>query len=363
MAQKDTIISGYTDNIKSLYYDFKNDIDDLIYLCKNNPSKIKKSAAVDSSITVQLDNKTKMSMCDIIKMTAEWTVWIGKVSDKTIQLPLSFAYILAESIGESVDFINDLAHKGIEFVVDWITKQLNKIGKLTDRLLKWCIKRLKLVTLNVKKWVLYGQLFILKMTRGVLQSMQGGKFIEGIQDAYKWIVNAIKKTAEIIDIGLKYIDMTIDMLVTGFFSIDGGAMCFLLTPKTIMTGVYSCKVNQPEETHTICDGISDKVFDLTNEYIEKKKTARKAIKTAYVAKQLAIAQSIGDIPDMPGIELDAISDDDVTAFIKSILSLYLVSEPLPKYERLSLTNLGYMYWLIMGFEPAMKKCFGFPGQP
>ena len=84
---------------------------------------------------------------------------------------------------------------------------------------------------------------------------------------------------------------------------------------------------------------------------------------AYVSKQLAIAQSTGNIPDMPGIELDAISNSDVNAFIKSILSLYLVSEPLPKYERISLTNLGYMYWLIMGFEPAMKKCFGFPGYP
>lgn len=363
MAQKDTITLGYTENIKSLYYDFKKDLDDLIYLCKNNPSKIKKDKAVDSAITVKLDNKTKMTMCDIVRVTAEWTVWIGEVSDKTIQLPLSFAYILAECTGESIDYINNLAHKGIEFVIDWTTKQLNKIGKLTDRLLKWCVKQLKLVTLNVKKWVLYGQLFILKMTRGLLQSMQGGKFIEGIQDTYKWIINAIKKTADVIDIGLKYIDMTIDMLVTGFFALDGGAMCFLVTPKTIMTGVYSCRVNQPEETHTICDGISDKVFDATDEYKEKKKKARKAIKMAYVSKQLAIAQSTGDIPDMPGVVLDAISDTDVNTFIKSILSLYLVSEPLPKYERLTLLNLGYMYWLIMGFEPAMKKCFGFPGYP
>ena len=45
--------------------------------------------------------------------------------------------------------------------------------------------------------------------------------------------------------------------------------------------------------------------------------------------------------------------------IESIVSSIPVPQALPKFEKLSLTNLGFLAWLITGFEPAGLKSFGF----
>jgi hypothetical protein len=39
------------------------------------------------------------------------------------------------------------------------------------------------------------------------------------------------------------------------------------------------------------------------------------------------------------------------------------AEAVPRYEKLSITNVRFLVFLVTGFEPAGKNTFGIPGFP
>ena len=65
------------------------------------------------------------------------------------------------------------------------------------------------------------------------------------------------------------------------------------------------------------------------------------------------------------VNLKKIDNKEIRNIIKSafIGILLNLSEPLPKYEKLMITNIRFLLWLTLVFEPGMKQSFGIPGMP
>ena len=82
------------------------------------------------------------------------------------------------------------------------------------------------------------------------------------------------------------------------------------------------------------------------------------------AKGMAAASSATGftLPQFPNLE--AFDIKKIKPLIETLmLPLQFTADPLPRYEKLNILNIGFLIFLITGFEPAAKQSFGIPGMP
>lgn len=115
--------------------------------------------------------------------------------------------------------------------------------------------------------------------------------------------------------------------------------------------------------------ISDRVPQSMKLAIEKIEdgmaVANTAVKTATIASGAALGvASLADgkfeIPQSVCKTMEIMTAASMMASIDKLLLLIPTAYPLPKYEELSLTNVGFLVWLVTGFIPAGAKSFGLP---
>lgn len=355
------IVNTYTDNLDIIYKNFEKHIDDIKFLCENTPNKISKNIDNNNSIEITSDNVDENTLCKILDDIMEWTNWSANLIAKSVELPLKTAECIALAIGETQEFINELLSKSVEYIVNWINEQLDKFKN--SKFIKKIIKKLKLITLKIKKALLNGQLKVYNCMNSVLLSIKDGKFVGAMNATFGAIINAIKSVCAILDNALLILDTLIKSLGTMFLSLDGGTMGFFATPKTLINGKIKLDIIATEPNNDICNGVAELVVNGLNEIIKGIKLSNKGIKEAYIASQIAKYELTGEIPDGAEINLTNITTDEIKNKLLSLLSLFIQSEALPKYENLKITNLGFLAWLTLSFEPAMKQTFGLPGYP
>ena len=61
--------------------------------------------------------------------------------------------------------------------------------------------------------------------------------------------------------------------------------------------------------------------------------------------------------------LQLLDPEKIIKGIEFIVQLIPIPQALPKYEKISIINLGYVAWLLTSFELGGKRSFGMPGMP
>ena len=178
------------------------------------------------------------------------------------------------------------------------------------------------------------------------------------------VVSHITQAAVAINNILNIIS-SITTAISGQFAmnVNGAGMAFFPTPKSIIkTEILVANTNM-STTYSI-PPIVDLLISEAETQWERTKGQIKNAKVAQMgmAGMNSVTSATGFNPGSFG-ELPQFDPQTIRTAIYAILQTLTEAEALPKYEKLNVTNIRFMTFLMTGFEPAGKCTFGIPGYP
>lgn len=223
------------------------------------------------------------------------------------------------------------------------------------------LKRLQLCLLRAKRLVVKIKLKIAEITKKLLIAMISGKG-SSISNPVIEAINAVFMTlGTAINVVLQLIETFMSAVSAGPLGVNPQGMTFFFTPKSMnMTKITVLNPNSaigdryPQPVYITLFNIR-KAVDVANAAIKK---------AALVAGAAAGAVSIMSNNPKFGIsnKLSRINPGKLQKAVDLAEDLIPIPLGLPRYEKLKFTNLGFLAFLITGFEPAAHKSFGIPGQ-
>lgn len=223
------------------------------------------------------------------------------------------------------------------------------------------LKRLQLCLLRAKRLVVKIKLKIAEITKKLLIAMISGKG-SSIPNPVIEAINAVfMALGTAINVVLQLIETFMSAVSAGPLGVNPQGMTFFFTPKSMnMTKITVLNPNSaigdryPQPVYITLFNIRKSV-DVANAAIKK---------AALVAGAAAGAVSIMSDNPKFGIsnKLSRINPGKLQKAVDLAEDLIPIPLGLPRYEKLKFTNLGFLAFLITGFEPAVHKSFGIPGQ-
>ena len=146
-------------------------------------------------------------------------------------------------------------------------------------------------------------------------------------------------------------------------NVNGAGMAFFPTPKSI-TKVDINIVNANMSVTNFMPNVVDLAIEKAGQMFKEKRGIEKKAKIAAMSASAAASVANGGTFS-PG-SLGGLSKFDANAIknaINTILQALVCAEATPRYENLKISYIRFLTFLVTGFEPAGKRCFGIPGFP
>ena len=281
-----------------------------------------------------------------------------------------------ESIKYAQNVVNEAKDKAVEYATDAVenaeSKAESKVNQATQLMVDAKYLKYLAVQIILKKFQILKyridlikneiSIMIAKLTKMVLSGILVGK--GSVLDPINKVMSSVMASAAAaVNSVLTIIDAIVTMInSTVILNVNGGCMTFFQTPKSIIKADMIIANSHQSTTNSIPDPINEMISEAEN----KIRTANGAIKKGRIIAMAAAGAasavggdfepgSFGNIPKFdPSIIREA---------IMMIIQLLTDAEALPRYEKLSITNIRFLTFLVTGFEPAGKRTFGIPGFP
>ena len=292
--------------------------------------------------------------------TKEETTNTNREEDKAIKMCKMIAKI--KSLQKIVDSL-----KGLTVVLTDSMKYIVEYN--INAAVEYIMKKIQILALKIKRLLVELSIKIAKMMRILLIGLDnkcGSGITVTLNSAIVAIMAVFKALAIAVNAVMMAVKFILDMMPP-MISVGAETMCFFLTPKSAMLGLSKVEMTCANPNKSICNRLPTVIKQSISAIEEEINIANNAIRIAMIATGaaygLACAFTQFNIPDTLCKVLKVINPQTIIKAIDLLLSLLPIPDPLPKYEKLLPINLGYLAWLIIGFCPAGKKAFGFPGYP
>ena len=292
--------------------------------------------------------------------TKEETTNTNREEDKAIKMCKMIAKI--KSLQKIVDSL-----KGLTVVLTDSMKYIVEYN--INAAVEYIMKKIQILALKIKRLLVELSIKIAKMMRSVLIGLDnkcGSGITATLNSAIIAIMAVFKALAIAVNAVMMAVKFILDMMPP-MISVSAESMCFFLTPKSAMLGLSKVEMTCANPNKSICNRLPTVIKQSISAIEEEINIANNAIRIAMIAtgaaSGLACAFTQFNIPDTLCKVLKVINPKNIIKAIDLLLSLLPIPDPLPKYEKLLPINLGFLAWLIIGFCPAGKKAFGFPGYP
>lgn len=292
--------------------------------------------------------------------TKEETTNTNREEDKAVKMCKMIAKI--KSLQKIVDNL-----KGLTIVLTDSMKYIVEYN--INAAVEYIMKKIQILALKIKRLLVELSIKIAKMMRSLLIGLDnkcGSGITATINSAIVAIMVVFKALAIAVNAVMMAVKFILDMMPP-MISVGAETMCFFLTPKSAMLGLSKVEMTCANPNKSICNRLPTVIKQSISAIEEEINIANNAIRIAMIATGaaygLACAFTQFNIPDTLCKVLKVINPQNIIKAIDLLLSLLPIPDPLPKYEKLLPINLGYLAWLIIGFCPAGKKAFGFPGYP
>lgn len=292
--------------------------------------------------------------------TKEETTNTNREEDKAIKMCKMIAKI--KSLQKIIDSL-----KGLTIVLTDSMKYIVEYN--INAAVEYIMKKIQILALKIKRLLVELSIKIAKMMRSLLIGLDnkcGSGITATINSAIVAIMAVFKALAIAVNAVMMAVKFILDMMPP-MISVGAETMCFFLTPKSAMLGLTKVEMTCANPNKSICNRLPTVIKQSISAIEEEINIANNAIRIAMIATGaaygLACAFTQFNIPDTLCKVLKVINPQNIIKAIDLLLSLLPIPDPLPKYEKLLPINLGYLAWLIIGFCPAGKKAFGFPGYP
>ena len=223
------------------------------------------------------------------------------------------------------------------------------------------LKRLQVCLLYVKRIVLKIKIKVAEFTKKMVETMINGNG-SSVPDPISIAVNAVfSALGLIVNALLMVIEAFLKAISIGPIGLDGQSLIFFPTPKSLS----KTKAPAYNPNSAVGDRLPN-VIKMTLHEIEKSvEKINNAIKIAAIATgaTMGAAAIMMKNPNF-GISksLGKVRPGDLQKKIEKVLDFLPIPIGMPKYEKLKFTNIGFLTYLVTGFEPAAHKSFGIPGQ-
>ena len=219
------------------------------------------------------------------------------------------------------------------------------------------IKQTQALVLFVKKITLSIKRKVAELLKAMLQGCVGGKGSPDMAIFIQPIILLFQGISTLTNGILMGITTALSTLPS-LISVAAEGMSFFMTPKSIKT----TEMTVANANQSIVYHLPSSVMNKAQEAIKQVDKLNIPIKVASVAAGAALGAASAKAGEKLNIGCKSLNLLDPLMILKSIESIVSsipVPQALPKFEKLSLTNLGFLAWLITGFEPAGLKSFGF----
>lgn len=278
----------------------------------------------------------------------------------------------AEEVKEQTNEIIDDAKEKVDEIKEDISSETTKIAetlKVPAEAVKYpamgiILKRFQIIKYRCEIIQKSIMLMMAKVRKRLLKEMLLGKDDAGsaISAPIKALLMGIAITANVLATIVGVILNVINSIV--ILNVDAAGCAFGPTPKSFMTTSKMKVANSKQSTTAPIPEPVDKLITEAERGYEKAKGEVK--KAQVLAMASAGASSIADGGEFnPGIfpSLPKLDGTAIRQAISLLLATIFEAEALPRYEKLSPTNIRFLTFLITGFEPAAQKTFGIPGFP
>lgn len=332
------------ENLNDIESNIENAIPKKIDLCKIQETL----AILDKIQSAIMDVQTVMT-------TAVSDVLSGAIQDVT--------NIANDAIDSVTEAATNTANNAIQTAQDSSAAQLVVDVKYTKYLATQIIlKKFQIIKYRIELIKLSVQITIAKLTKETLTGILSGKGSSADP------INAtMATTMATAGATVNSIMMIIDAIVTminniTIMNVNGGGMAFFFTPKSIVKTDINITNSKQSTTCSIPENIDKLITEAENKIRESNGKIKQAKILSMGAAGAASAQS-GDFNPGSFGNLPKFDPSIIRTAVMMLLQLLVDAEALPRYEKLSITNIRFLVFLVTGFEPAGKKTFGIPGFP
>jgi len=229
------------------------------------------------------------------------------------------------------------------------------------------IKRTQLTALHSKKITLGIKKSASKGIRDILMNAETGTGSAGtmiLAAPIMAIMMAFSALCSLITIILKGIEKILS-LMPKILSVGAQSMCFFMTPKSLKKTDMTVINANSSITDKLPEAVKKTILDIQNKQQKLNIPIKVASISAGAAAGIASIKNGGKLNIPKGVckSMEYVTAYNIISSIDNLIALLPFAEPMPKYERLSITNPGFLVWLITGFVPAGHKSFGIPFMP
>jgi hypothetical protein len=273
--------------------------------------------------------------------------------------------------GASQDVAN-LANEGLDTAKTSVTNKLSKDSSITQlsvdsKYTKYLATQIILKKFQILKYrielIKTGvQITIAKLTKSVLSGILCGK------GSAKDPINAtISSTMTSAAAAANTILSVIDSIVTMINSIiimnvNGAGMAFFQTPKSI-TKVDIIIANSNQSITNNIPGSVDQMISKAENKIRESNGKIKQAKILSMGAAGAASASSGNFNAGSFGSLPKFDPSIIRNAVTMLMQMLADADAIPRYEKLSVSNIRFLVFLVTGFEPAGKRTFGIPGFP
>jgi hypothetical protein len=288
------------------------------------------------------------NICDIPTYMSNTLVLIGEVAE----IPMELIAALNNAIGVTVQttFEDHTLHIPAETVA------YTAMGII--------LKRYQIIQYRVQMLQKYLKLKLAEIRKKLLVKMLNGK-----DDAGSELSMPIKQFLFTVGTAVNVISSIISVLLTfintfTILNIDAAGCAFGPTPKNLMmTSKMTIANTRSSTTNPIPEPI-DIAISQAEAQIETANGQLKKTKVLAMASEASATVANGGNFDVSSFgSLPKFDGKTIRNAIKLLLQTLFDAEALPRYEKLSPTNIRFLVFLTTGFEPAAQKSFGILGYP
>lgn len=265
------------------------------------------------------------------------------------------------NISDTITDINDNMKDSISIILSNQSSINDKIcisyGMEKYMAVNIVLKKFEILRLRCEKIKKVVEKTALQITKKILICVCSG---EGSKDP---ITTTVTTTLSSLSVACNSILNTLGLILTLIqntttLNVDGAGCCFFPTPKSMKRIGITIK----STTNSIPD-IIDKTITETEESIKESNGIIKRNRIAECATHAAISTQNGNLDLKSFGNLEPFKPETIKTAVNMILQGVLDADALPRYEKLKISNIRFLTFLITGFEPAAKKSFGIPGFP
>lgn len=321
------------------------------------------------SIEKDIENSipTKIDLCKI----QEVLMILDKVQNAMINVQNVMTSSITNVLSDTSQDVTNL-NEGIDAAKtavknklskDSSTAQLSVDSKYTKYLATQIIlKNFQILKYRIEMIKTGVQITIATLTKSVISGLLCGK--GSAKDPINATMSStMTSAAAAANIILSVIDSIVTMINSvNIMNVNGAGMAFFPTPKSITKVDISISNSNQSTTNNIPDPVNQMISKSENQIRESNGKIKQAKILSMGAAGASSASSgnfdAGSFGCLPKFDPSIIRNA-----VTILMQMLVDADAVPRYEKLSISNIRFLVFLVTGFEPAGKKTFGIPGFP